>query len=472
MITPFLVPIDELINNSDRTTLKSSSDSGDGTLTVYSINKFAVNQCLVIGELGSESTEYIKTHAATAPSGTTVTLASNLSKDHPKDTPVYIVPYDQVEFYYAATATGTKTLQDTQTIDVERNENKYDETTYSTGFLFSRFSNSITSAATDYSDAYPITGAEDNTVGNIINSSMTELRKEFNEVLTYGMLIDTINECLRDIRGQLKFWSNVVEPDYIVDQMNRGEYKWALPLTYYDPNSNRSCLSVRVGTGTPLKYMDKREMDAKLYDVSHTTVDTQAEIGDTSIVLSSTNDLSDSGTIHIYSGTNRYSITYTDNDKDTDTLSGVPASGTGSITAQLTSGLNVWQGESEGDPTHFTILDGYLYILDLINSTDAGQNIYMDFYTEIVKVDSDSDEITLARFDMVKHWVRWMIKNITENNGKLDMEDADWIMYNRMLLQAIRRETTGQKRKWKRKINNIDYGMEGYQGDPTIYERS
>jgi len=78
-------------------------------LTVKDIGGFAINQILLIGELGAENSELIKTHAATAPTGSTVTLAANLVYAHPIDTPITVLIYDQFEISHSVTETGTKT---------------------------------------------------------------------------------------------------------------------------------------------------------------------------------------------------------------------------------------------------------------------------------------------------------------------------------------------------------------------------
>jgi hypothetical protein len=380
----------ELTESAYQTSLKSSAVSGASTLSAYSIAGIAVNNIVVIGEFGQEGTEIIKTHASSAPSGTTVTLASNLVKSHPKDTVVYVIPYDQAQFYHAATETGSKTLMATSDIDEESEETKYEDGTYTSGFYFVRFLNSINGNYTDYSDAIPYGGFASNTVAYLIKMVMQEMNKEFTEKLTYEMLTNEINACLRYIRGKLKKWSNVETFDYVIGAMDRGEYKFALPTDYYDKNSNRSCLSVRVSE-RDMKYIDKKELDGLMDKAVHTTIATQATTGDTTLALTSAEDFDSNGTVHVYSGTTQYAITYTG--KSGNTLTGIPASGTGSITATLAADLNVWQGESEGNPYWFTIFDGYLYLWSLISSTDSGNNVYMDYFTDIVEVDSDADEI-------------------------------------------------------------------------------
>jgi len=101
-ITPIGNISQELFENARYTYLSAAVSASGESLTVQSINKFAVNQILFIGELGDEKSEIVKTHASTAPSGTTITLVSGgVTYDHPIDTKVYIIDYDQVVFYHS-----------------------------------------------------------------------------------------------------------------------------------------------------------------------------------------------------------------------------------------------------------------------------------------------------------------------------------------------------------------------------------
>jgi len=467
-LRPISLDVNDLLLDIHHTSLSASATAASSTITVYSIKDFAINQHILIGELGDEGAELIKTHTVTAPTGSTVTFASNLVKSHPKDTPVYIIRFDQVEFSHATTLTGAKSVLTTVTMNPEEPEVLYDDSSASSGYYFTRYKNSIDSSYSDYSDAVPYTGYASNTVGAVMTDVMNDMGKEFSDRLTYNMMIKQINRCLQFIRGSLKKWSNYQEFDYVVDQMNRGEYKWAVPTTLYDKNSNRSVLNVRVGSGTPLVYIDKTELVQRMEDINHTTVATEGTVGSTTLELSSAADFDDDGTVNIYSANELYSITYTA--KSGNTLTGVPASGTGSITATLAAGLNVWQGESEGTPTEFTVADGYLYAWSLISSTDAGKNIYMDFYTDIVEVDSDSDVLTPTRYDMVYHWLCWYVRNLTERNGHKDTQDGDFLMFQTILKAAIRRESSGQKHKRNLKINGIFYGRERISYNPRLYE--
>lgn len=444
----------ELLEDAYYSNLSSTANSGDSSLSVYSISNFAINKILLFGEFGQEGAEKIKTHSSTVPTGTTVTLATTLTKSHPKDTKVYVIPFDQVEFSHATTEAGAKTVISTSELDVEGLNTVYTDTTYSSGYYFVRFKNSITGDYTDYTDPIPYAGFDSNTVAYIINICMSQMHKQFSENLTYTRLIDEINACLRYVRGKLKTWSNVQVFDYVLDQMNRGEYFWTLPTDYYDKNSNRSMLQVKIGRDKRLDYRDKIEFDEYFEDVIVSQA-TAALISATSVVLDSTDDFPSSGTAHFYIDNTQYDITFTANNKTTNTLTCT------ALAIALPEDTNVWYGESEGTPRYFSVWDGKLYVWPLCSSTEYGKNIYLDYYTDIVEVDSDADEITLAKFDMLKHWLKWQIRNITENNGKPDLQDGDLALFNMLLADAIRRESSGQKRRMNPKINTIDYRGEG-----------
>lgn len=458
---PILVDVDDLWQDVNKSSLNVTATTGLTAITVYSISDFAINKILLFGEWGKEGSEIVKTHASTAPTGNTVTLAAALVKNHPKDTPVYIIPYDSVEISHAATATGSKSVLVTATLNPENVDYRYEDTTNTSGYYFTRYKETIGNTFSGYSDAIPYDGYASNMVGYIIFNAMQELGKEFNERLTFNILINKINACLRFVRGKLKRWSNNQEFDYIVGQLNRGEYKIALPTTYYDKNSPKSMLALRIGSGDNLIYKDKREFNDLMNDIIHTQVTTQQTASGTTLVLNSTDDLPETdGTVNVYVSGIPYTITYTTNTKSTNTLSGIPASGTGSITVTLPVDSNVWSGESENGVEYFSLWDGYIYFWGLIESENTGKNIIADFYTDIVEVDSETDVIPDARYDMIEYWVKWEIKNILDRNGVKDMKDEDFVMFNIILADAVRREASGQKFKMKPKLNGIFYNNE------------
>jgi len=454
MITPFTSQNADLLVGVDKSNLKLDAYNGDGTFDVYSISKFAVDNILCIGELGDEGSEIARVHASTAPSGYTVSLHSALTKDHPKDTPVYIISYDQVEFSYSATETGTKSVRSTQTIDSEREGNLWNETTYTTGYIFTRFLNSVSGAYSNYSDPFPFTGQEMNTVGYLIEDASEDVDPEGK--VPFERKIRTINKGLRYIRGKLKRWNTFQEFDYKLDQTERGKYLYTMPTTIYDTNSNKSVLDVRIGGDDKrLAYRDKREFVDLMDDAVTTTVATAPTVGQTTLVLTNSYDFPSSGTVNIYYNGTLYDVTYTGNTVASGTLTGIAASGDGSIEAAFPAGTNVWYSENEGEPDYYSVWDGNLAIWPLPDSTYDDKNIIMDFYTDIVEVDSEGDTIGIHRYDMLYYYLKWELRNITERNGKKDYTDGDWMMFKEILADAIRKETSGQKFKWQIKVRRI-----------------
>ena len=255
---PIILSNQILIQGAKETFLTAQANSGTGTITVKSVIGFAVNQILLIGEIGDENSEIIKTHATTGPSGTTITLASNLTKTHDVYTKVRIIPYDQVEFYHAETATGSKTLLDTIAIQCDSLETRYDDTAYNSGYYFTRFKNTIEPATySGYSDPIPYTGYEENTVGFAINYALKRNKMEsFTNFIDYQFCLDEINACLDFITGKLKGWTNLLKLNQIIGQTERGVLVLGdMPSDIWENKGNKSILDLRLGTSTGLTFL-------------------------------------------------------------------------------------------------------------------------------------------------------------------------------------------------------------------------
>jgi len=439
-IRPLSVDTSDLKLDIYDSSLNATASSGGSTITIYSVKNFAVNQILLIGELGDEGSEIIKTHTATAPTGNTVTLASNLTKTHPKDTKVYVIRYDQVEFSHATTETGSKTVMATSDINPEDFQTIYDDSTYTTGYYFTRYKNSILTTYSNYSDPIPADGFEPNTFGSVINLAMSELDAEFSNKLSYDMLLGWGNEFLSLVMGKMKKWSVYQEFDYNMGNVSMGVRRFTMPTTIYDKNTNKSVLNVRIGNAYPLTYIDHSEYLQATEGATYTEVATQAEIAATSLVLDSTADLPDSGSVYAYVSGTKYTIEYTANTKSTNTLT----VDSDQITAVLAVDTPIWYGITEESPKYYSIWDGYLYPWPMITSDYEGETVYMDFYTDIVSIDSDGDIIYTPRYDALKHYLKWKIRAKLENNGREDLTDPSYLQYREIIDDAIRNEELGQ----------------------------
>jgi hypothetical protein len=443
----------ELLNSKKTLILSDASASGAGSFSVESIVGAAINQILFIGEPGAEDSEVIKTHAGTAPSGSTVTLATNLVYAHDQGTPIYIIDWDQVEISYEATIGAGHTVLDTIALQADQIETQYTDNTYSSGYYYIRFKNTITTVFSDYSDPIPWGGWAQNQVGRIIEDAMAQNKlNKFTEFVTHQFCIREICTCLTYIRKKLKKWHSMQQFDYSLGKTARGTYKFAMPSDCWK-YSNKSVLNLRIGTGTNLTYKDKHEWEEELEGVAHTTLVAGVVAGATSLYLTNPGDFKSSGTIMIAG----QDITYTALDMTTGEATGIPAVGTGAITANISTGDDIWQGEEEGEPEIFTVVEGYILVYPLCSSNNINKNVWLDYWTEAPSVDSDADEIDEVREDAVRYWLTWMIRNMIKNDGKRDYADGDWVMFADTVKDAISIElkTSGQKSHATPYVNTI-----------------
>lgn len=429
----------ELTKDEKFTYLSADADAADGTLTVQSIVGFAINKILCIGEIGSEKTEIVKTHAATAPSGSTITLASNLSFAHPEGTTVYIVDWDQAEFSHAATTDGTKTVMTTTSLQVDHEYTQYEDTTYSSGYYFYRLKNSILNVYSTYSDPLPYGDYGDNTVMAIKQRALEAADEKIGDLITHKFLDECLWQARREYHnspGKRPF-----RRDYESDLGNvtTGMYSLAVPSDLQDPETAQNIFSLRVGIETPMKYYTKREWNEDYQGVGHTTVSSAITAGDTSIALTNTRDFDESGTITI--GTQ--DITYTANNESTGILTGVPASGDGAVETDIDADTDVWQNASFGLPKNYTVFENYIYFNCPIHNDYVDQNIWGDYYKTVVEKDSDADELDEPEYDMYVSYLTWRIKKKKDPSLKAE-NDTDYKEWLVKKANALNNEYLGQ----------------------------
>lgn len=457
-------PIGAVIDSAmltHETYLTAEAASGTATLTAKSISGFAINQILLIGDLGDENAEIIKTHTATAPTGSTITLASNLTKTHSPFTKVTVMLYDQIEFSHADTATGSKSLLDTIAIQAEAAETRYDDSANTSGYYFTRYKNTVTTTYSDYSDPIPYGGFEQNTVSFVINYALKRNKQTgFTEFVDFQFCIDEINACLNYINGKLRRWTKLFKTDEKIGHTERGINRIALPTDIWENRGTKSLSEVRIGKDIVLQYKNWSSLEIKMEGVANTQVRTEAAAGAITLEIDNSYDFDDSGSVNIYVSGTLCSITYTGVTRS-DTagvLTGIPASGTGSITVTIPVDTEVWQGESEGVPEYFSVDgDGNLVFYPLADATNDHKNICADYATGPTKVDSDADTLDAFRYDAVKYWLAWTIRMQIDNNGKRELTDGDYLQFSQILSDYIRNEVPAHRKKRGPKINSIKY---------------
>lgn len=126
-----------LQNNAPKTFLTANLASGTTTISVKNINGMTNGWAVQFGDTGEERTE-IKVINST-PSAGTFGLSAGLSYNHPSDTPVYAIKYDQMIFKRstAGTAgTASSLTGGTVTIQADSDYTQFDDTSGSTTYAY------------------------------------------------------------------------------------------------------------------------------------------------------------------------------------------------------------------------------------------------------------------------------------------------------------------------------------------------
>lgn len=140
---------------ANKTFLTNAEASGQGVIRWKNPNGFNASWAVQVGEMGDEQTE-VKLLGTATPAGTAGTLTANLDFEHPADTPIYGIKYNQVIFYHSATGTtgaGTILAGGTVTYTADGTVTEFDDTAGGTGSAYRVvYKNSVTAGTTDFSD--------------------------------------------------------------------------------------------------------------------------------------------------------------------------------------------------------------------------------------------------------------------------------------------------------------------------------
>lgn len=428
-----------------KTSLTTANIAAATTLTVLDNAGFsnsAGGDMILIGNLGDEQSE-IKEVDGAITAGTSLTVTAT-TFPHPVNTPVRKIIFDQIEVYGNSTATSSgSTLIATINLDVSAPYTEYvvSGTTYS--FYGVR---GIRSTATTYNGSYSdfiaAAGFDTNTVGFIIQQAFEAVGEKiasegrFSKQWAYDQIyLGELN-----VSKQLKKWSWLQQFEYDAGNVTLGVNSLTLPTDMSDTNTAKAIQGVRIGKDTNLDYITKTEYEYLFQNVANTTVGTTYASGATTIVLIDSRDFDSSGSINVYTAGVIDAVSYTTNTRATATLTGVTSNDSGGTAADP-----VWQGEPQGQPSRYTVYEGTLYFDTVPDTTTnlVGENIWLDYYKKVTRVNTDGDTVSVPDSLCVQYWLESMIKK-HRNGGTLPADDTSWINYLLTRKTLIENEVSGQ----------------------------
>lgn len=186
----------------EKSYLANAYSVGATTIALKNNDRFAVNDRIMIGEMGNEKTEIVTVSNANA-NGTDLTIGATVYS-HESDTPVYRLRFDQARFYRSTTtSTGTYTLLATVALDVD-NANLstlYDDSTgLSTYYYKMTVYHSISTNESAFSDPIGGTGWQRYQVGNIVDEILQELSDPNEQNITRNELLGYFNDVNDDLQ--------------------------------------------------------------------------------------------------------------------------------------------------------------------------------------------------------------------------------------------------------------------------------
>lgn len=432
------------------TSIGISSTLGFVSLTTAS------GQILLIGELGQERSEIIKTSSSSGPGGVSVSLASVLRFDHPQDTKVYIIDWDRFEVQHASTVSGTKSTLTAypENLQPDQIDALYRDTTKTSGFYFIRFNETVGNTNSDWSDPIPYSGFPDNTVKEIKERALEQMNETVDGVLISNEYLD---RCLWQARrehhqspGKRPFRRKF---NTYIGNVLTGSYRIDLPLDVERPFTAENVFNVRIGTQPNLSYMDKKVFDFYYVGKPHSTLDLPyTRNASTSIWLANGRDFSESASITV-EGTVISLSRITGERNSFYIISHGDWSASG--------GSDVWENISLGLPDKFTVWadvggSAYVYFNRPFETSYANQSIYLDYYRTVVDKDSDYDELDEPDYDIYVPYLRAMIKK--RINPDLDLlQDSDYKEWLIRKQTALDKEYAGTE---IRLVPNIEHLLE------------
>lgn len=424
-------------------------------------------QILLIGELGQERSEIIRTEdnrssTGTNISGTGATLHTVLRFDHPQDSKVYIIDWDRFEVQHATTASGSKTtlMAYPQNINPSRLEDLYRDTTKTSGFYFVRFNETIGSTNSDWSDAIPYAGYADNTVHEIKRRALDGVNEEIDDKLITDEWLDScLWEARREYhqsRGKRPFRRRY---NNIIGTALTGSSRIELPLWVERPHTAENVYGVRIGSEANMRYYGKKEWDFDWRGKARTTTELPyVRNTSTSIWLTSGRDFDASAVIYIEGqaiGVTRYEYSLTGSSLYNSLR--IHSHPTGAYTT--TGGSEAYSNVSHGLPDKFTVFaepegSAYIYFNRPIDTAYVGENIYLDAYSALFVKDSDADELDEPSYDMYVPYLRARIKK--RKNPDLNLlKDDDYQLWLAQKAENLAKEYIGVDINFSPDVDNL-----------------
>lgn len=428
---------------TESTFIVADVNAGVSSFTIDNGLKFADAEYLVVGRFGHEKAEIVKVSGT--PTATALNTIAVTKHPHNRGELLQFIPYNQVVIEYSTDGTTFSALT-TLDIRADATETYYNHTAgLSTYYYRARFSNSTTSGVSEDSDEIIATGDAENSAGAIIRDALVSMGEKLDdEVFTKEFLLRALDEGRDeiDLHTNAGRWAFRTIFDYDAGDVISGRNTLTLPTNLRDPETSKHILGVRIGKDAlPLQWFDKKEMNKWYQGVAHTTLNGAVLAGATSLILTSSGDFDESGSVDIAAESITEEIDTADYETNTETTATL-----GTVTnvdVNHASGRDVWQGASFGVPTGYTVDNGIMTFNQPFDNDSAGENIWIDYYSKKTICNSFGDTLDENFYRIYLPYMRYRIK--LRKNPSMDINsDPDYIAWRQKMEAQVLKEFGGQ----------------------------
>ena len=424
------------LSQNPTTTLANGHSAAGTTLTVLDNNGFADNDFMIMGSIGDNKTEEIDVNGAIT-RGTSITITNTTKFSHEFNSPITKIYERQIKIYGSATNGGAGVAIATVSIEWNKQFTEYTLLTTDTAYAYyyaTYYDGTTEGSASDYIAS---TGLPASTVYNVVQQALDIVGIEISKAISLELCTRFANDCQLAIAQFIyqdprtaKYipidWGHEIAEDTTSFTIAENQNRYDISTLNFKYTATQSVISVRIGD---LKAMDKltpQEMDEELVNRPYTEVATQAEIGDTSLVVDSNVEYSDAGGLYIGSE----QITYTGK-TGTTTFTGIPASGTGSITAQHLVNAPVWQNAAPTKPLQWTVFNNYLILDNPPDDDYENYAIKIKYYKNLTALTEVSDSIVIPFYNVFQYYIASRIQQRREK-----LQEAQLLMdqFNKMVV--------------------------------------
>lgn len=413
---------------------------------------FTAGQYIVVGQPQFEKTEIVKIQSVT---NTTIALTTGLIFSHNRGDVITFIEYNQLT--PERSTDGGTNFSALSAIDINPQvaETYLQRTGDATTDVYRfRFYNATSLLYSGYSSSATASGYADNSVYAIKKRALSQLGEKLSDLITDDFLNDALNEGRRvvdmgtatvdGVSQRVLRWSFRTKFNTDIGNAIPGAWSVTAPTDLRDRNTFKNILGLRIGRSNwPLTYQPRHQFNQNYLNVAHTTIKTVATADDATVTLTSSGDFQNpSGTVVIGAET---VLLHLDSERYTanDIVNGIITLSS-PLAFNHAVGTNVWQQATFGMPTAYTIDNGTLYFDTPFSNTEAGYNIYMDYYQTLTAVAIDSDLLDEPFYDLYVPYLKYKIKAL-KSNGSLDLTtDSDYKLFQQGLSELVSQEVSGQ----------------------------